>query len=354
VLGLAHSSAGKDWPRKLNARILGDLNMLDALGDKFASGEGLQDALFGSPAMLFQNDEIDGLLQSINKSRDGRNESLLGALLTLNTSANTRYPMRRKATQKGDKAQAPFIDQPCLVLFGTAVPGHYYDALSSRMMTNGFLARFVTVEAGKRATGQDARILDVPPRILDAARWWTNYQPTPGNLATVYPMPAIVPYSVGARGELKEVRAAFDAEYSKAEDCGDETAMTVFGRAGEHVHKLALLYAVSKSPRSPEINAVAVDWAQEFVTTQARRMLFRAKLHVAVNPFDELCQKFKRQLADSPERRAVHSRLLKAMRCDAATFQKIVQTLSQQGDLATEERLANNGRLVPMYRLLRV
>jgi hypothetical protein len=62
LLGLAHSSAGKDWPRKLNTRILFEIGAAGCLGERFSSGEGIQDALYLSPSMLFQTDEIDGML----------------------------------------------------------------------------------------------------------------------------------------------------------------------------------------------------------------------------------------------------------------------------------------------------
>ena len=70
LLGLAHSASGKDFPRKLNNKILHSVGLANCLGERFASGEGVQDALFQTPAMLFQTDEIDGLLQSINKSSE--------------------------------------------------------------------------------------------------------------------------------------------------------------------------------------------------------------------------------------------------------------------------------------------
>ena len=37
---------------------------------------GLVLALFLTPAMLYQTDEIDGLLQSINRARDARHENI--------------------------------------------------------------------------------------------------------------------------------------------------------------------------------------------------------------------------------------------------------------------------------------
>jgi hypothetical protein len=112
------------------------VGLVSALGEKFASGEGIQDALSLAPSMIFQTDEIDGLLQSINKARDARYENIMGTLLTMYSAANSIYPMRRKA----GKEPPGVIDQPCLIVYGTAIPTHYYEALSDRMLTNGFFA----------------------------------------------------------------------------------------------------------------------------------------------------------------------------------------------------------------------
>ena len=102
--------------------------------------------------MLFQTDEIDGMLQSINKAKDARHESIMSTMLTIYSSADSVFPMRRKAGRESPGA----IDQPCLVVFGTAIPNHYYEALSDRMLTNGFFARMIVLECGKRSTGSGA------------------------------------------------------------------------------------------------------------------------------------------------------------------------------------------------------
>jgi hypothetical protein len=47
------------------------------------------------------------------------------------------------------------INQPCLVVFGTAIPSHYYEALSERMLTNGFFARMIILDCGGRSPGQE-------------------------------------------------------------------------------------------------------------------------------------------------------------------------------------------------------
>ncbi|MBN2474277.1 MAG: DUF3987 domain-containing protein [Pirellulales bacterium] len=285
LLGLAHSAAGKDWPRKVNTRILHKVGLADCLGERFASGEGIQDALFLSPGMLFQTDEIDGLLQSINRARDARHESIMSTLLTLYSSANSVFPMRRKAGRESPGA----IDQPSLVIFGTAIPNHYYEALSERMLTNGFFARMIILECGRRGCGQEPQIRDLPDRVIETASWWSNFRPGTGNLADWHPVPVIVPQSAEARQILAAARVASETEYQRAEAENNAVSTTVWGRLSEQARKLALLYAVSESAQSPRIGRDAAQWAVRFVTHQTRRMLYMASLYVSDADFERRC-----------------------------------------------------------------
>jgi hypothetical protein len=346
LLGLAFSSVGKDWPRKLNTKVLHQVGMAGCLGDHFASGEGIQDGLFGSPCMLFQTDEIDGLLQTINKSKDARYESVMSTLLTMYSSANSIFPMRRRAGRESPGA----IDQPCLIVYGTAIPTHYYGALSERMLTNGFVARMLVVESGRRSTGQEPKILDIPPRVLETAAWWANFRPGAGNLEAWHPVPAIVEYTEDARRVFVAGRLECEAEYSRAEQQGDAVGTTVWGRANEHSRKLALLHAISVDHRKPRIDADAARWGTRFVTHQTRRLLFMAQNHVADNPFHAECLKLIRKLRDAPGGRLPHSVLLKRMKIDARIFQDLINTLEQQGDIATVMQ-ATTGRPQREYQL---
>ena len=296
LLGLAHSSAGKDRPRKLNTEIMHAVGLSGQVGGRFASGEGLQDALCAEPTMLFQTDEIDGMLQSINKARDARFESTMETLLTMYSSANSIFPMRRKAGRDAPGA----IDQPCLVVFGTAVPRHFYQALSERMLTNGFFARMIVLECGSRPTGREPRLLPLPGRVLDTAQWWANFKVGTGNLENWHPVPQIVSHTDGAKRVLVETRLEAEAEYAKAEAADDSVGTTVWGRVSEHARKLALVYAVSENHRRPEIGQAAASWASRLVLYQAKQMLFMAQSHAADNPFHAECLKFLQKLRNAP------------------------------------------------------
>lgn len=297
LLGLAYSSVGKDRPREVNTQITTVAGLREGLGDKFASGEGIQDALFLNPCMLFQTDEIDGLLQSINKAKDARHESIMGTLLTMHSAARTSYPMRRKA----GKDLAGIIDQPHLVIFGTAIPNHYYEALSERMLTNGFFGRMIILESGPRSDGQEPVIRDLPARIVDTARWWAAFPPGQGNLRAWHPVPLIVEHTDDAKKALIETRLESEAEYKKAEGKSDPVGTTVWGRVSEQTRKLALVYAASENHQSPRITLPAVEWARRLMMHQTRRMLFMAQAHVAENPFHADCLKVMEKLRSQPK-----------------------------------------------------
>ncbi|MFW6124529.1 MAG: DUF3987 domain-containing protein, partial [Pirellulales bacterium] len=333
LLALASSGTGKDFPRKVNSRALFEIGHVFALGDKFASGQGIQDALLRAGAMLFQNDEMDGVLRQINFDKENKHESIPNILLTLYTAANDVYPMRVKAGQK----EATHIDQPHLTLFGTATPQYFYESLSHRMLTNGLFARMIVVDIGARGRGQlpgSARSLPEP--VLEACKWWAEFSPgtrVAGNLYAVHPEPAVAPFTPEAEEALQQLQRQSEDEWNAAHDAGDEPAKTAWSRTCENATRLALLYACSENHAEPVIGLPAVEWATAFAMHQTRRQLYLAATYVAENPFHAECLKLLRKLKEAGGQMA-RRRLMRQMRCKAADFDQLVATLCQQGDIA--------------------
>lgn len=331
LLALASSGTGKEFPRKVNSHILKRIGMAGALGDKFASGEGIQDALIRSGTMLFQNDEMDGVLRQINSDQDNRRESIPNILLTLYTSAGDLYPTRVKANQK----EPILVDQPHLTLFGTATPQYFYESLSRRMLTNGFFARLCIVDVGRRGAGQKSgSARDVPDTILEVAKWWADFEPGSGNFMDFHPAPLVVACAPEAEQAIADLRRLTEVEYDRAEETNDEVARTAWSRTTEQATKLALIYACSQNHQSPKISLNAVQWATEFAMHQTRRQLFLASVHVADNPFHAECLKLLKILRAAPDACLQRQHLLRAMRCKAAEFDQIVATLVQSGEIA--------------------
>ena len=350
LLALASSGTGKDFPRKVNSRVLFEIGRVAALGDKFASGEGIQDALVRSNAMLFQNDEMDGVLRQINLDRENKRESIPNILLTLFTSASDIYPVRVKAGQK----EATHIDQPHLTLFGTATPRFFYESLSQQMLTNGLFARMMIVDIGKRGRGQvPGSARDLPDGILQTARWWDEFCPgqrKKGNLYDIHPEPRIVPFTPEAEGAVERLQRMGEDEYDQADTANDEIGKAAWSRTCENAKKLALLYACSENHEDPVIGLPAVEWATAFAMHQTRRQLHLAATYVAENPFHAECLKLTRKLAEASGRQMQRQHLLRLMRCKAADFDQLIVTLMQQGevvpvDIPTKTKTAQGYRL---------
>ncbi len=330
LLALASSGTGKEFPRKVNSQVLFQIGMSASLGDKFASGEGIQDALIRTGRMLFQNDEMDGVLRQINLDQDNRRESIPNILLTLYTSASYVYPLRVKANQK----EAIHIDQPHLTLFGTATPQYFYESLSKRMLTNGFFARLNIIDVGRRGPGQTpGSARDLPEAILKTAKWWVDFEPGTGNFLNFHPKPLVVQIALDAADAIDHLRRLTETEYDKAEEAGDEVARTAWSRTCEHAKKLSLIYACSENHENPTITLQAVEWATEFAMHQTHRQLYLAATYVAENPFHAECLKFVKKLTDHQDKTMQRRELMRAMKLKAVDFDQIVLTLREQGEI---------------------
>lgn len=350
LLALASSGTGKDFPRKVNSRVLFEIGHVAALGDKFASGEGIQDALARTSAMLFQNDEMDGVLRQINLDRENKRESIPNILLTLYTSANDVYPMRVKAGQK----EACHIDQPHLTLFGTATPQYFYESLSQRMLTNGFFARLIIVDIGKRGEGQTpGSARNLPEPVIQTAKWWSEFQPGTrrANLIEVHAEPRVVPCTPEAAEAVTALQRQTEHEYDQAHARNDEVARVAWSRTHENAKKLALIYACSENHEDPTITLPGVEWASAFAMHQTRRQLFLAANYVAENPFHSECLKLMRKLQEAPERQLSHQVLLKRMKMKTKDFKELVETLVQRNDVDAIP-VQTGGRTGLVYRLI--
>ena len=319
--------------------------LADCLGERFASGEGIQDALFLSPCMLFQTDEIDGMLQSINKAQDARHENIMSTLLTIYSSANSVFPMRRKA----GKESPGVIDQPCLVIFGTAIPNHYYEALSERMLTNGFFARMIILECGRRGSGQEPRIREIPERVLETAQWWADFRPGTGNLANGTRCPSSC-RSPDARNDSSSRELEAEAEYAKPRRPRTRSARPSGGGSASRPASWRCLYAVSENHRRPRSAPTRPSGRCASSCTRPGACSSWRTDHVADNPFQAECLKLLRKLREAPGQELPHSVLLKRMKIDAKSFPELVTTLEQRGDLEVTI-VARGGTPHRTYRL---
>lgn len=338
LIALADSGTGKDHPRKVNFNIAFHAGVSGSIGDAFASGEGLEDALFTHPSMLFQADEFDCIFNTLKYSKDNRAESINEKLLKLYGSSNSLYPMRKKALVKkknsDEKMEVAHIVNPNLVLLGTAIPKYFYESLSRRVLENGLVARCVIVEAGNRGDAGNPCPIAPSDILLRAARYLVDLD-LGGNLAGEYPKPLIISETADATARLKEIQSECDRRYNFFDKANESGAKALWARAHEKICKLAMLHGISGNVYNPVITEKSVEWAWRFIDHLTRRMLFMAANYVYENVFDEKCQKVTR-LLEAAGGRMRHGILLKKSHESLDVFKKVIETLMENGTISCE------------------
>ena len=348
VLSLAASGSGKQHPRSVNVSLAAKCGFAREMGDYFASGEGLEDAMALTPAMLFQMDEADTLFNTV-KMEESRAEMLNSMLLRFFSESSSGHVMRKRALARGQSAgeASACIQQPHLTLLGTAVPQFLYAALSERVMANGLLARCIVLEANARGQMNESPFDRGFDKELTEMVSVLRRRGERVDLLNDVIEPEVVPMDEDAKERRLVLCREGDARYTEAERTTSEAAKSLWARVGEKAMKCALVYAISENPKTPRITAAAMDWAHRFVFHSTERMLFQAATYVYDGEFDRQMKKVRRKLAGRPDRALSHRSLLQGMHMGRDELKKIIETMVDRGDV----EIASGPKGGIMYKL---
>ncbi len=362
LIALADSGTGKDHPRKVNIASAIACNMGNGVVEDITSGAALEDLLFLNPAVLFQKDEIDTMFNVIKMAKDPSSETMLGKLLTIFGSSNSVHRLRDKAVGRaelmkmrsdmanGMHGQSPVIQNPYLVIFGTAIPKFFYESLSPRILANGMAARCIILDAGKRGKPNHPKIIAMPDGIKRTLEVILNYRGGSGNLGAINPEMLVLKATPEADALLDEIAMRFEEKYHSYDENSEQTPRAFWARANEKVVKLAMLYAISANAASPVITKDAVKWAYDFSDFTTRQALFLAASYSYENPFDEKKQKvlriLRRRKGECP-----HSELLHYSHESKEIFGKIMDTLLDTEDVVCIERDTGGRKRQKVYLL---
>lgn len=310
IIALANSGVGKEAPREVNKRLEGIVETDGVVGDAFSSGQGLEDALFAHPRMLYQMDEFDTFLNSL-KSILPETEAKYKMILNLFSESRTVHYLRDQAMTREEKqriADNPTLAKqkkrlkiinPSLTLFGTAIPDKFYTSLSPRALDNGLLARCLIFEAGKRgAMGKGPYETPFPRDIAIFVQTLANAD----NLENqrLNPKFTVVPdANADVDDAIKQAQKTFDPLYDQAVNKKDSAGMSVWNRGPELVNKLSLLYALSENLISPKVTVAGVNWATKVVHHSLSRMLAMAASYVCTDELDAKINKVLRYVRES-------------------------------------------------------
>jgi hypothetical protein len=162
------------------------------------------------------------------------------------------------------------IHSPALTLLGDTTPSTLFEALDERLIANGFLPRWIMVDAGSKRGARNKTPVAVP-----------SYE-----LANAIKNVAAFALGKQASGEVTDI--ALDAEAERLSDelerfatgiingSNAEATRHLWSRVHLNVLKLAALSAVGRawfSAEHPTINAADFMWARQLVTGGVEAML---------------------------------------------------------------------------------
>jgi hypothetical protein len=204
-------------------------------------------------------------------------------ILRLYSAVRGSYTGRVKA----GKEEPLTVQQPGLVVFGTATPERFRRALTVDMIEGGLASRCIVVESDLRHRGQKSREVDeMPDDILDVAQYWASFSSLdpktgkPCNLNGIYPNLYVIPLTPEADGLMNDFEEYADSQNIKHAK-KNHIAAILWTRVYEAAGRLALLYACSKNHKEPTIDKEAARWACDFAHWTCEQTNMMVARHVA-------------------------------------------------------------------------
>ena len=132
IVGIADSGSGKNHAREIINELFFEAGLAQHLGgNKIASGAGLLTALHRQPALLLQIDEFGMFMSAAaDRKRSPRHiTEILDNMTELYTAAGGVFLGAEYANHDGRNERRDIV-QPCLCVYGTTTPVHFWNALA--------------------------------------------------------------------------------------------------------------------------------------------------------------------------------------------------------------------------------
>lgn len=301
---LGRSASGKDAPKRAISRLLGITTGGDAYGGiDIASDAAIVSLLAqeGRHRMCFLFDEL-GLFLKACKTPNSPRAGVAKVLTQLFSCYDTPYVKAYADTEK-----TRIIPWQALNVLGFSVPGEFWGAIQAGELTNGFLSRFIIIENDAEPEPRNYHVNQaVPDALRDklSALWAipggedTPDVTTSGGVKLERMVkPRVIPFTEEAENFIREKEAAFDRLAYAADEAEEEgsCASSVWGRCGEHVRKLSLVFSASRLGAEgllSEDACVTLDdmrKADALAEWSARRLIRGAAENAFSSDFEEWC-----------------------------------------------------------------
>jgi hypothetical protein len=291
MMGVAHSSAGKDHPADAIEQLFSTAGASGLLGgSRVTSDTAIELSLSVNPVQLYMWDELGHMFQAIKAAGMGGGSgqhlrTIVPTLMQLYSSAHKLYIGKQKAEEELRR-----IDQPHVCVWGLTSPDILFQSLSTSELRDGWLGRVVTVISTDRPKYRLTTYTPPPESLVSIIQAWITRQiPAPEGEGDIrgttgcYQM--LVPTQAPALKVFEDFR---DECYDKMLSCdrlGDDTQF-LWGKALQNARRVAMILATGDRYDNPEITDFHAKYACEFIRICLRTFQKAVKENVSDNVWE--------------------------------------------------------------------
>lgn len=361
IIGLAPSGSGKDHARTIIKRLLHDngLGHLELGVPASSAGlvSGLRDRGQGRGIILW--DEFGRVLKQISSWKAGGHEKdIVTALIELFSSSQSVYMGKQYANHDGKAPMKP-IDQPCLTVYGTSVPSHFYDALSGGEAIDGFLARWLIFESKDytmEEINHDDILAEIPESLMEICQYWKDHpfsnDGLGGNMSDIAKAsPRLVKCTPAAAAYLNDFATEMRKLAMQHELSGDSGGSAIWSRAAEHARRLALVAC-----EGDVIELNVVEWAVALARYCCQYMASAIEDYVSSSELESQTKRVLRLIKEktkNPETWVTRADITKAFQgVQMRTRMEILGSLIERGEISEHKSPGSLGRPTLKYRAI--
>lgn len=255
---VAHSGIGKDAIHQGIPKLIRLSEVPEAsdfvLQTNFASGVALHKAILDNPGFLYLQGEFGRQLKRMSNPQD----TPMQDLRTMMTNSYGKQFLEGKSYSNEENSKSG-VEWPALSFLGETTPGTFLESLTSDMMADGFLSRFITItyEGEKPPPNHRARFAIPAPELLEKLK--ALVQQAAKHRFTNSPIfvnpEESIDLIVGFEEQCREQLNATKDEYERQ----------VWNRAALKYLKVICLLAVADNPFEPRIHDRHEVWAKVLV-----------------------------------------------------------------------------------------
>lgn len=268
TVGIGYSGSGKEHPMHCADQIFTDIGQGDRIGTgRMSSAQGLLKHVQKNPATMMSIDEFGLFLKSVTDGRAATyRKDIMTTLMELFGRSKGMFRGMQYADTDGNR---PRIDiyQPCVSVYGTTTPSHFYESLKSTQVMDGFLNRLIIFDIGGHMPEMNIPDdLNPPAGLLKYFEQVTEYIRTKQGVTVSSGVKDIELHTLDIDDDAQEYLTAYAKRMRTKMVDSRQTGMDpMWSRAYEHAVKVSMVRAIGLDYRQPRISLEDITWGCELI-----------------------------------------------------------------------------------------